>query len=100
MGATNTNIEDIKSLEVNDACGIKSFLGASTGDLLVDDPLALELLFEHAPIIVVTHCEDTPLIREMKKKRKKNMVMMFQCQSILIYVLMRCVTGHQAVHMS
>ena len=71
MGATNTNIEDIKSLEVNDACGIKAFLGASTGDLLVDDPLALELLFEHAPIIVVTHCEDTPLIRENEKKAKE-----------------------------
>ena len=71
MGATNTNIEDIKSLEVNDACGIKAFLGASTGDLLVDDPLALELLFEHAPIIVVTHCEDTPLIRENEKKSER-----------------------------
>ena len=68
MGATNTNIEDIKSIEIDDACGIKAFLGASTGDLLVDDPEALELLFEHAPIIVVTHCEDSPLIWENEKK--------------------------------
>ena len=71
MGATNTNIEDIKSIEVDDACGIKAFLGASTGDLLVDDPEALELLFEHAPIIVVTHCEDSPLIWENEKKAKR-----------------------------
>ena len=70
MGATNTNIEDIKSIEVDDACGIKAFLGASTGDLLVDDPEALELLFEHAPIIVVTHCEDSPLIWENEKKAR------------------------------
>ena len=71
MGATNTNIEDIKSIEVDDACGIKAFLGASTGDLLVDDPEALELLFEHAPIIVVTHCEDSPLIWENEKKARE-----------------------------
>ena len=71
LGATNTNIEDIKSIEVDDACGIKAFLGASTGDLLVDDPEALELLFEHAPIIVVTHCEDSPLIWENEKKARK-----------------------------
>ena len=71
LGATNTNIEDIKSIEVDDACGIKAFLGASTGDLLVDDPEALELLFEHAPIIVVTHCEDSPLIWENEKKARE-----------------------------
>lgn len=70
MGATNTNIEDIKSLEINDACGIKAFLGASTGDLLVDDPKALELLFQHAPIMVVTHCEDSPLIWKNEKEAK------------------------------
>lgn len=62
LGATNTNIEVVKSLNLNDACGIKAFLGASTGNMLVNDPQALELLFEHAPIMVVTHCEDTPMI--------------------------------------
>ena len=71
MGATNTNIEDIKSIEIDDACGIKAFLGASTGDLLVDDPEALELLFEYAPIIVVTHCEDSPLIWENERKARE-----------------------------
>ena len=62
LGATNTNIEVVKSLNLNDACGIKAFLGASTGNMLVNDPKALELLFEYAPIMVVTHCEDTPII--------------------------------------
>ena len=62
FGATNSNIEEIKALEVGDGCGIKAFMGASTGDMLVDDPQALELIFEHAPVIVVTHCEDSPMI--------------------------------------
>lgn len=62
FGATNSNIEEIKALQVNDGCGIKAFMGASTGDMLVDSPEALELLFEHAPVMVVTHCEDSPMI--------------------------------------
>ncbi|MDX1507043.1 MAG: dihydroorotase [Woeseiaceae bacterium] len=62
FGATNSNIEEIKALEVGEGCGIKAFMGASTGDMLVDDPAALEQIFAHAPILVVTHCEDSPTI--------------------------------------
>jgi dihydroorotase len=62
LGATNSNIEEIKALQVGEAAGIKAFLGASTGDMLVDNPEALERLFEHAPTIVLTHCEDSPMI--------------------------------------
>ena len=62
LGATNTNIEEIRSLQVGEACGIKAFMGASTGDMLVDDPDTLDKLFEHAPVIVDTHCEDSPTI--------------------------------------
>jgi len=71
LGATNTNIEVVKSLQLNDACGIKAFLGASTGNMLVNDPQALELLFEHAPIMVVTHCEDSPTIWENEAAAKE-----------------------------
>jgi dihydroorotase len=67
LGATNSNIEEIKALEIDEACGIKAFMGASTGDMLVDDPEALELLFEHAPVVVDTHCEDSPMIRAAEK---------------------------------
>jgi len=49
LGATNRNIEEIKGLEVGEGCGIKVFMGASTGDMLVDDPAALERIFQHAP---------------------------------------------------
>ena len=62
LGATNRNIEEIKALEIGEACGIKAFMGASTGDMLVDDPVALERIFQHAPIMVVTHCEHSPTI--------------------------------------
>jgi dihydroorotase len=62
LGATNSNIEEIKALKVGEAAGIKAFMGASTGDMLVDSPEALEKLFEHAPLIVLTHCEDSPMI--------------------------------------
>ncbi|NOX70743.1 MAG: dihydroorotase [Gammaproteobacteria bacterium] len=72
FGATNHNIDEIKALQVNDGCGIKAFMGASTGDMLVDSPEALELLFEHAPVLVVTHCEDSPMIwaNEAKAREK------------------------------
>ena len=70
LGATNRNIDEIKSLQIGESCGIKAFMGASTGDMLMDDPQALELLFEHAPVIVVTHCEHTPTIRDNEAKAK------------------------------
>ncbi len=71
FGATNSNIEEIRALEVGDACGIKAFMGASTGDMLVDDPEALEKLFADAPLIVLTHCEDSPMIREAEQAARK-----------------------------
>ena len=70
LGATNSNIEQIKALKVNEGCGIKAFMGASTGDMLVDDPEVLEQLFKHAPVIVLTHCEHTPTIRDNEAMAK------------------------------
>ena len=70
FGATNRNIDEIKALQVGESCGIKCFMGASTGDMLVDDPRALDLLFEHAPVMVVTHCEHSPTIRDNEAKAK------------------------------
>ncbi|MEX0824312.1 MAG: amidohydrolase family protein, partial [Woeseia sp.] len=52
------------------ACGIKVFMGASTGDMLVDDPETLEQIFEHAPVMVVTHCEHSPTIWENEARAK------------------------------
>ena len=62
LGATNTNIDAVKSLDPHKTCGVKVFMGASTGDMLVDDPKTLEEIFAASPILVATHCEDTPMI--------------------------------------
>ncbi|MES2206109.1 MAG: dihydroorotase [Pseudomonadota bacterium] len=62
FGATNDNLQAIQKLDPHAACGIKVFMGASTGNMLVDQPQILEGIFRDAPIIVVTHCEDTPTI--------------------------------------
>ena len=62
LGATNDNLEAIKAVDVAKACGVKVFMGASTGNMLVDDERALEGIFAHSPLLVATHCEDTPTI--------------------------------------
>ena len=62
MGATNDNIDEIKQLQVGEACGVKVFMGASTGSLLVDDAAALERIFAQAPALIATHCEDNATI--------------------------------------
>lgn len=62
LGATNDNIDEIRALQPNETCGVKVFMGASTGNMLVDQPQALEQIFSSAPVPVVTHCEDTPTI--------------------------------------
>lgn len=64
LGASNDNLEAIKALNPKDACGIKVFMGASTGNMLVDDPEVLEQIFTHAPTLLAAHCEDTPTIME------------------------------------
>lgn len=63
LGASNDNLDEIKAIDPGAACGIKVFMGASTGNMLVDDPRTLEGIFANSPIIVVTHCEDSPLIK-------------------------------------
>lgn len=62
MGATNTNLEEIKFVSHRDTCGIKVFMGASTGNMLVDDRAVLSGIFQASAVPVVTHCEDSPMI--------------------------------------
>jgi dihydroorotase len=63
LGATNDNIEQVKALDPHAACGVKIFMGASTGNMLVDREVALEQIFTHSPTLITTHCEDTPMIQ-------------------------------------
>ena len=64
FGTTNSNLEEIKRINPLEICGVKIFMGSSTGDMLVDDPKALEAVFEHSPTIITTHCEDDPMIKQ------------------------------------
>ncbi|MCK9487857.1 MAG: dihydroorotase [Xanthomonadales bacterium] len=62
MGASNDNLEAIKAIDPTTTPGVKVFMGASTGNMLVDDPQVLAGVFAHAPTVIITHCEDTPII--------------------------------------
>jgi dihydroorotase len=63
LGTTSTNLEAIKAVDPRHVCGLKIFMGSSTGDMLVDRVAVLESVFRHAPTIILTHCEDTPRIK-------------------------------------
>ena len=71
LGATNKNLDDIKSVDVKNVCGIKIFMGSSTGNMLVNESDALEKIFEHAPTIVTTHCEVEEIIKTNTELAKK-----------------------------
>ena len=62
LGATNDNLDAVKAVDRRLACGIKVFMGSSTGDMLVDDERTLAAIFANAPLLVATHCEHTPTI--------------------------------------
>jgi dihydroorotase len=64
MGTSNDNLAEIVKTDPATVCGIKVFMGASTGNMLVDDPKVLEKIFEQAPTLVAVHCEDEPTIQE------------------------------------
>ncbi|MCX6290628.1 MAG: dihydroorotase [Bacteroidetes bacterium] len=63
MGASNDNLEDVLKTDSERVCGVKIFMGASTGNMLVDDSLVLEKIFSQSPMLIATHCEDEETIR-------------------------------------
>lgn len=72
MGTSNDNIEEVlaSNKKKNDICGVKIFMGSSTGNLLVDNPLTLEKIFSGSELLIATHCEDEKMIRENYEKMK------------------------------
>lgn len=62
FGATNDNIDDLSKIDIKRTCGVKVFMGSSTGNMLVDDNHSLQRIFSESPILVATHCEDQQLI--------------------------------------
>lgn len=70
LGATNDNIKEIKKLDPDRNCGLKVFMGSSTGNMLVDRPESLEQIFAGSPVLIATHCEDEQtIVRNAEKAR-------------------------------
>ncbi|MBF36658.1 MAG: dihydroorotase [Crocinitomicaceae bacterium] len=63
MGANNENLDEVLKTNQKDVCGIKVFMGSSTGNMLVDNKKILSQIFEHSPMLIATHCEDEMTIR-------------------------------------
>ena len=63
LGATNENIDEIKALDKSRICGVKVFMGSSTGNMLVNDSQTLEQIFGQSPVLIATHCEDEQTIK-------------------------------------
>ena len=62
MGASNDNLAAVRAIDPRATPGLKVFMGASTGNMLVDDPDTLDAIFRDTPVPIITHCEDTPMI--------------------------------------
>lgn len=72
MGTSNDNFEEVlrTNEKKQEVCGIKIFMGSSTGNLLVDSPLALDKVFGESELLIATHCEDETIIKNNLQKRK------------------------------
>ncbi len=72
IGTSNENAEEALKINKykNEVCGIKIFMGSSTGNLLVDNPLTLEKVFSESELLIATHCEDERIIKANWEKAK------------------------------
>lgn len=68
MGTTNSNLEELLKINYKNVCGIKIFMGSSTGDMLVDNPQALENIFSKTNVLIATHCEYDPMVKENQQR--------------------------------
>lgn len=72
MGVSNDNIEEVLKTNPQEVCGLKIFMGSSTGNMLVDNEMTLRNVFQNAEMLVATHCEDEQTIRNnMEQYREK-----------------------------
>ncbi len=70
MGATNTNLDELRKVDPRKVCGLKIFMGSSTGNMLVDNNEALSNIFAEIPMLIATHCEDEATIQANKAHYK------------------------------
>jgi len=71
MGASNDNLEEVLKTDPETVCGIKIFMGSSTGDMLVDNEAILRNIFAKASLLIATHCEYEPLVRDRIQRFKE-----------------------------
>ena len=71
MGASNDNLEAVRAIDPKATPGLKVFMGASTGNMLVDNPETLDAIFRDTPVPIITHCEDTPMIEAETARYKE-----------------------------
>ena len=64
MGTTNDNFNELLKTDPKKICGIKIFMGSSTGNMLVDNHSVLEKIFSQSPVLIATHCEDEATIKK------------------------------------
>lgn len=67
MGASNDNLSEVLKTNPKDVCGIKIFMGSSTGNMLVDDEGTLAAIFRESPMLIATHCEDEATIKQRQE---------------------------------
>ncbi|NDC29594.1 MAG: dihydroorotase [Bacteroidetes bacterium] len=71
MGTTNTNLDELLKVDETKVCGVKIFMGSSTGDMLVDNPESLDAIFKNVKTLIATHCEDDPMIKANAERIKQ-----------------------------
>lgn len=71
IGASNDNLEEVMKTDLKNVCGLKIFMGSSTGNLLVDDPKTLEGFFSRFSGLIATHCEHEPTVRQRSEEFKE-----------------------------
>ena len=71
MGSSNDNYEEVMKTNIQNVCGVKIFMGSSTGNMLVDNTSTLEHLFANVPMLIATHCEDEATIRKNLEEYKE-----------------------------
>lgn len=64
MGATNDNVEELLKVDRTQVCGVKIFMGSSTGNMLVDNETSLNTIFGNCDMLIATHCEDEATVRQ------------------------------------
>ncbi len=95
MGTSNTNAEEVLKMnrKKKEICGIKIFMGSSTGNMLVDDKASLNKIFKESELLIATHCEDEKIIKENYERIKNEKHVLSASDHPLIRNVNACYTS-------